>query len=1344
MNVPQKVPGSIKKNFNILPNPSGTIPLPLTHPVTISLPSVELPLTTPVITISEENITPSEYSIPKSLPNIDIIQEENYKSTENVNNLIENTNIDVKIEIPKIITPTTSTKETTTINNIDPICNLEHITLYGNETSAAEFLTSNEIETLNVDASMTFSLSGLSPFLKMNRVVEKKSETKSNPQDILPSVSTIIDNEKKTELITKRTPKSIIKSRSKNHRLSLSTPRRRHSHVRALDFGTPTKSNSASKSSSSVNKISPTSRNRSNCRTSLFKSPPFINSSQKLKSPKNNSTNYKIPIATRSPAPKLMGGWEKFNGMDMILGKVSPNDNFNSTPIENIETKPPTIFKSWDTELRKMANPEETISTEAKNKKPKAPRKIKKVKEIVKKNNKKRGSRKTPAKKSDDNKLIETQSKEQSSKEILCETISDKDLSDLPIDSLNKEQSPKDSIKKNESLNDSKNFFPSDKDLSFTLDDSELCKSNSKIQTPNIPIGNNQEMKSEKKSGEIVKKYAKVVTIPRSETQQNVEFMSKTSPNYREKIIMQLETPRKLVENLKNDIPPTPRFLSPNSSSITPFTKVSRNEDSSKIPDLFPTPDFAPTPGNKLTPNLASENTKDAIKKGEFNSCSPYYQPSSEIDDKMKKEQSKNITKVEEFQVIKVNLTREEAAKEELTISSSLNEIIQDEEEKEKEKLPVIYDMEVEKNLHDSDSESTGSDSNTSSSSYSSMSSSSSSSASDDSSDTSLSDNNSPTKKINNLPTKSCSNSSGSSSFHIVYEPEIPKETEIATKINNPPVNAIITNNEIERKEFAIPKFDIEKSSIKEVSPQKMFSVTNINENDDQETPAKNELLIEATISETPSSSKAGSDITTNLSTKITEIMTSEQKLCKVPLKPVPPVKSLETKRVANILKHTNKSGLNLQTIDYLKPENLALKGERLKKGFCEASLVQVKKKGKTANNNQNKRNRRPIGRNLQTNARKIIPNYQINTNISIQEKKENEIIEQNLLNENSILEKSTEKKKNIPKNEKKETSNEEIIKLLPPKTTKTPKKGRTPKKGKTPKKVKPPKKTSSKKNSPENLIEELDKNKIQDIENKIDNNDKTEIETGDQILDDKVKEIITTLGDEKLSLKAKVDLVKRDLFSDDEIVDQRRTRSKSRQASDTNKSDDTNDSILEQLLSLEKSSKEDLPCVLQSLDLVPTTNTKNDNSFYNTSQTELRHGEYHFIYDDTIIMEKKRRRKYSISELEIDLDNGEERHIILAATKMEEIFSLLPKKPKKGGGSNAAGKKSPSKNNNNKKLLNILEKYEKPLASSSPIMKAVQSSGKNVNFTKNEEIARVDIDKNEKGKLVEKGNFYF
>ncbi|XP_008545610.1 titin homolog isoform X2 [Microplitis demolitor] len=238
----------------------------------------------------------------------------------------------------------------------------------------------SDMPALNLDDS-SLSGTGLSPFLKLNK--RKRSPEPASPakppaiaavasvpetvtsSDPVPTIDLTVDanvsTEASTHEIIKRTPKSLMKSRAKNYRLSLSTPRRRSSHVRALDFNTPTLNSSRRYSVASA-RPSPRPMNKSICRTSLFNSPVtknFAVSPKKkmaTKTPSKSLNSMEVPIATRSPAPTLKGNWNKVSGVDTIIGYDSQSDSCVSPPkkIQVIEAPEAArkLEKSWDSDLR--------------------------------------------------------------------------------------------------------------------------------------------------------------------------------------------------------------------------------------------------------------------------------------------------------------------------------------------------------------------------------------------------------------------------------------------------------------------------------------------------------------------------------------------------------------------------------------------------------------------------------------------------------------------------------------------------------------------------------------------------------------------------------------------------------------------------------------------------------------------------------------------------------------------------------------------------------------------------------------------------------------------------------
>lgn len=183
---------------------------------------------------------------------------------------------------------------------------------------------------------------------------------KNSKSEEKPSNETRIKENARTAdaIITKRTPKSLLKDRSKNNRLSLSTPRRRNSHVRALDFDekTPEHNVAARKVPQSC------TRPKSSAVQGLFQSPPFsgetppVTLAEPVSESKPARTHMSVPpIATRSPAPKLQGNWNKVAGIGLILGdnESSPEKSQPSLNLSTIaeEKEPP---KSWDSDLRKI------------------------------------------------------------------------------------------------------------------------------------------------------------------------------------------------------------------------------------------------------------------------------------------------------------------------------------------------------------------------------------------------------------------------------------------------------------------------------------------------------------------------------------------------------------------------------------------------------------------------------------------------------------------------------------------------------------------------------------------------------------------------------------------------------------------------------------------------------------------------------------------------------------------------------------------------------------------------------------------------------------------------------
>lgn len=130
--------------------------------------------------------------------------------------------------------------------------------------------------------------------------------------------------------------------------LSFSTPRR-HRHVRVLDFTTPPKARTVPKnlqpkepSPNTVKKVTKTSQRSSRnvvnkARSTLFKSPnesetttcdmPLLTVKSSVSSAcSDNYLSIIAPIATRSPLPRLCGGWDNAAGVGQIICDESGSD----------------------------------------------------------------------------------------------------------------------------------------------------------------------------------------------------------------------------------------------------------------------------------------------------------------------------------------------------------------------------------------------------------------------------------------------------------------------------------------------------------------------------------------------------------------------------------------------------------------------------------------------------------------------------------------------------------------------------------------------------------------------------------------------------------------------------------------------------------------------------------------------------------------------------------------------------------------------------------------------------------------------------------------------------------
>ncbi|KAL0110596.1 hypothetical protein PUN28_013881 [Cardiocondyla obscurior] len=1317
------------------------------------------------------------------------------------------------------------------------IAGSESITLYSNETSAKTSLDSSNMAMINLEENISLSDSGFSPYLKFSCSKTNQSHNLADIDlgPILESAKNTANNNKSTQspknvdAITKRTPKSLLKSRSKNHRLSLSTPRKRSSHIRALDFSTPTRTKSSTKKinvNESAQFSSTKKRLKSVCRTSLFRSPSFSNSSvQKQKTTIKVNQSYRIPIATRSPAPKLMGGWDNYNGVGVIIGEVSPHGSTSascsSSEEKVIQNKPSeSLVGSWDADLRK------TIDLNKKNEKDES-----EAKKAVKRKKNSRDENNVICKKVKYN----SQSSKSNDESTSCSKSKVNKKFKHNTDDTNR---PEDNLQENitePQNNEKENIIKATVNTANSIASkfNEHLKTNTCETSTNTnanPV-NSDTVVTEKKS---IKKYAQLKTLSTNlrksdEKERNMEVaqinlqMSEVSKILstdstqnilRMPDMINLETPRKF-DNISGP-PPTPRVLSPSSNLITPFIKIS--EDSSKIRSFITTPEFPITPGVAITPK--EETTRDIIKRGDYDS--PYYKPTSEQvqDSNLKASRSKDgsmqespilssshITsklEITEFEVIKENLPREEAIKEFKIASTSKDSgsagelstsIVIDQHvnlieinEFQSEQRETIIDADCVNEAHNNDSmESSSSSSDTSSSSSSSSSTSSSTTT------------NSSTNMCS--PNEKCDKASSKMSTDI--------SSDFAEKIINAPKNTCDVSAATSSDPFKKSDDAIETES----SPKKVFAIIKTDDqlkNTTKETPAKDETLLnEADISETPSSSKSGVEMI-NLTTKISAIITEEKlsrsnKLLKnsktqnnksrgqpkvidvqciqpessMYVKCLKPIKEeceseneqsapvhdkfmhrqiLEEKRQRIIAKIKDNPKLNLPSGTKRKHILTCRAASTLKK-FGRGNR-NIRPPARYSENINNKETKRPADQQetLKKNKRKkcesqkqdlvdkcsdnkgktnLIPipkstdpgltNHKNNGNKppddhTIKQLYENNICESNIVencknsqsiqsydslnpeNQNCVAKEiphskeNTEKNYNIKSNiNKKET--EEAFKTANAQ-------------GKILKKET---------NSEKCIIQETlppDKLKHDEVE------DKTS----------KPKQFSNNVDktDYKI-LKYKVDQVKRDLFSDDEndhrtLIVNATDNKKVADAENLNKASSKTENVNVE------NSKQELSTVLQCLQLVPASKKKHlsndinqadeqikkqrkpinedDNKSHQTSDAHNYKAEYHFVYDDSVPM-RKRRRRYSAHELQIEINyadlsdpNPVECMKVMKATEFEEIFNLAPKK-------RTVNKKSRMKNEKvceapnlqaDKDMINLKDNAAKPLATSSPL----------------------------------------
>uniref|UniRef100_A0A0C9PIU1 Uncharacterized protein n=1 Tax=Fopius arisanus TaxID=64838 RepID=A0A0C9PIU1_9HYME len=1105
----------------------------------------------------------------------------------------------------------------------------ESITLYGPESGEA--VVQADLPSVQLDESISLTGTGLSPFLKLHKKPASSSSSSSSSSSQSQSMESNppgagelnkegkrLTAQSNSDILTKRTPRSIMKSRSRNHRLSLSTPRRRSSHIRALDFNTPTKAINTSRRMSDADKscaFSPKSAKGLSkaCRTSLFKSPPFENVAppqMKIKTP-SKLCKEKIPIATRSPAPKLIGGWDKISGVGMIIEGSSqsscPSPEKNT--FVNSDSAISQMKRPWDSDLRlKVAADVQPLKVKGRGDLPKKrARSVRRQTNLRKiKDAEERGA---IANISDDEAAGISAEAELNEQIAMNETPGDFP-NIVKADGIGVENTVKLVDKKYEEMNVeiSKKATESLKKICQVVTEQGITKKYAKLKTLTTTVSK-VEIKREKPR------------TPGETLEKSLEFGSIDAST-----LLDLETPRKFDPNL---VPPTPRLLSPSSNMTTPFAQISEGSD--KIQTFVSTPEFPPTPSINLTPKQSNDSTMNDTKK-DFSSR--YYQPSAElkeatktnkIPDPIKIAEEPGTTKIDfqasttqleitQFEVIKGNLPKAQAIKE-LKLARNESQVQQGVNE-------ISSTNKSSRSLESSGTADESSDSDSDTSSSSSSGSTSSCSCCDT---TNTSSKMSTSRKSKKASHKIERNTSTTTATVHTTAPLCTSTTAAVTNFPEECPVEVLADEPMEIQPSAedSSKENIDSQKMNEKSPLKVIPITKTEENlkgVDLETPAKDEtLLAEADISETPSSSKAGIENLTNLNSKISAIIKEDWKprLCGSQGKP----------RIISVQNLSPTVKLRKISDEELENATKALTDAKLARELDEKRLRMINKI-KSDNNS---------GRTRSSRSRETIAK-----------------------NQESVP--TTKLKREKAEASAKKTGTQPLRKSLR-NAEKRAKRGLSePTEATTSQKIEEPRKTQSSRDSSAN-----DEGNLQimilptinilsgdspplDETNPTISYDLEELE----MENNNEKDVIAEGKEKCVKVKSKVDLVKRDLFSDEENTDGKPIKSKYK-------------NLLigkENVEDLEQQAVEsgNLPGVLESLELVPTNKSSEG---IELDVGTYQHIEISFVYDETQ-PRKKRRKKISTFDLpEIKAQaytlSGEFVWKMMTCIPYEEIFTITP-----------------------------------------------------------------------------------
>lgn len=499
----------------------------------------------------------------------------------------------------------------------------------------------------------------------------------------------------------------------------------------------------------------------------------------------------------------------------------------------------------------------------------------------------------------------------------------------------------------------------------------------------------------------------------------------------------------------------------------------------------------------------------------------------------------------------------------------------------------------------------------------------------------------------------------------------------------------------------------------RENSPTKVFSVTKEPLDDEvKETPAKTENMIEARIGETPSVTDAERalrrDSLTNLTSKISAIITTSQSDQSL-------ATSIATTSEESCVSSTGKSGLKIKSIEIVEPNDMTRKvSQMLHLGMQKNQKSAITQRHAVVNN-VNVIDAK-LSQQLEEKRLRMLAKLSGQRSPKVAGKGKKPIVTKKSAEAEKVVSSTTDNRKGKAKpqtgsdkivynNAKNvEKSKSDNVTLADKKTEETKESRKSKSKASPRKKAAQNDQLLDKTESANNEInlKKAEKGAIQ--------NAAKETSTAATIV------TIPTENVKKIS-KSKVDQVKRDLFNDEEMNDQRTTRSQAarRTTSDGQKNSNVDESQ-DANTSLD-SSKEKMPGVLECLQLIPANKSEqeshdlsyksDDNCGFSNSQSHVL--DISLEYDESVPI-KKRKRKYSTSELQSKYSfTFPEEGVahILTLTDWSELFKMTPKyvKPK----ASSSPKKSPTKVK--KSSIKILEKP--PIACSSPIASSSTKGGK-------------------------------